>query len=76
MGERNRQDFPLFLSADLALTKRLNLFGRQMDLGVQIYNLTGHHNPRDVVSNVASQSFGQFRNSVGNTVALKLGVGL
>ena len=26
VGERNRQDFPLFLSADVALTKRLNLF--------------------------------------------------
>ena len=76
VGERNRQDFPLFLSADVALTKRLSLFGRQMDLGVQIYNLTGHHNPRDVVSNVASQSFGRFRNSVGHTVALKLGTGL
>ena len=47
-----------------------------MDVGVQAYNLTSHQNPRDVVSNLASPSFGEFRNSVGNTVALKLGLGL
>ncbi len=76
VGERNRAQFPRFLSADVAVTKRLNLFGRRMDVGVQAYNLTSHQNPRDVVSNLASPSFGEFRNSVGNTIALKLGLGL
>ena len=76
VGERNRAEFPPFLSVDLALTKRLTLFGRRADLGVQVYNLTSHDNPRDVVSNLASSSFGELRNSVGNTVALKLGLGL
>ena len=76
VGERNRAEFPRFLSIDLALTKRLDLFGRRADLGVQFYNLTSHDNPRDVVSNLASRSFGELRNSVGNTVALKLGLGL
>ena len=76
VGERNRAQFPRFLSVDVAVTKRLGLFGRRVDIGVQAYNLTSHHNPRDVVSNLASASFGEFRNSVGSTVALKLGLGL
>ena len=76
VGERNRAEFPRFFSADVAVTKRLNLFGRQVDLGVQAYNLTSHENSRDVVSNVASPDFGELRNGVGNTIALKLGVGL
>ena len=76
VGQRNRADFPQFLSADVAVTKRLSLFGRRVDIGVQAYNLTSHDNPRDVVSNLASPSFGEFRNSVGSTIALKLGLGL
>ena len=76
VGQRNRADFPQFLSADVAVTKRLSLFGRRVDIGVQAYNLTSHDNPRDVVSNLASPSFGAFRNSVGSTIALKLGLGL
>ncbi len=76
VGERNRAEFPRFLSADVAVTKRLDLFGRRVDLGIQAYNLTSHDNPRDVVSNLASPSFGEFRNGVGNTISLKLGLGL
>ena len=76
VGERNRAEFPRFVSVDVAVTKRLDLFGRRVDLGVQAYNLTSHENPRDVVSNLASPSFGELRNSVGPTVALKLGLGL
>ncbi len=76
VGERNRAEFPRFLSADVAVTKRLDLFGRRVDLGIQAYNFTSHDNPRDVVSNLASPSFGEFRNGVGNTISLKLGLGL
>ena len=76
VGQRNRADFPRFLSADVAVTKRLSLFGRRVDIGVQAYNLTSHDNPRDVVSNLASPSFGEFRNTVGSTISLKLGLGL
>ena len=76
VGERNSAEFGQFFSADVAVTKHLILFGRQVDVGIQAYNLTSHENSRDVVSNVASPNFGQFRNGIGNTVALKLGVGL
>ena len=76
IGARNSAKFPRFLSADVAVMKALDLFGRQVDVGIQFYNLTNHANPRDVVSNVASPRFGDFRNSVGNTISLKLGLGL
>ena len=76
VGQRNSADFPRFLSADVAVTKRPSLFGRRVDIGVQAYNLTSHDNPRDVVSNLASPSFGEFRNTVGSTISLKLGLGL
>ena len=76
IGARNAAQFPRFLSADVAVMKALELFGRQVDVGVQFYNLTNHDNPRDVVSNVASPRFGDFRNSVGTGMSLKLGLGL
>ena len=75
VGVRNRLDYPAFFSADLSVTKRMSLVGRRADIGVQFYNLTSHDNPRDVLSNVASSSFGSFRNSTGSTVALRLGLG-
>ena len=76
IGARNAAQFPRFLSADVAVMKALELFGRQVDVGVQFYNLTNNDNPRDVVSNVASPQFGDFRNSVGTGMSLKLGLGL
>ena len=75
VGDRNSSDYPPFFSADLAVTKRMEFVGRRVDVGVQFYNLTSHDNPRDVLSNLASSSFGSFRNSIGSTVALRLGLG-
>ena len=76
IGERNRAQFPRFFSADVAVTKQVPVFGRRVDLGIQAYNLTSYANPRDVVSNLACLSFGALRNSVGTTIALKLGLRL
>jgi hypothetical protein len=73
--ERNASKFPSFFSADVALTKRLGLFGREADVGVQVYNLGSYENPRDVMSNQASDRFGQFLNTAGTTIGLKLEVG-
>ena len=75
-GERNSTRFPSFLSVDVAVNKRMELFGRRFSVGLQLYNLTNRHNPRDVISNLASSHFGEFRNSVDTSVSLKLGVGL
>ena len=73
---RNLAKFPVFFSADIGITKQLSLMGRQTDVGVQIYNLGRHNNPRDVYSNLASDQFGAFRNSVGTSIGLRVGVGL
>ena len=73
---RNLGNFPSFFSADIGITKQVSLMGRQTDVGIQIYNLGSHDNPRDVYSNLASDQFGVFRNSVGTSIGLRLGVGL
>ena len=74
IGPRNSAKFPRFLSADVAVMKALDLFDRRVDVGIRFYNFTSHANPLDVVSNVASPPFDDFKNSVGNTVSLKLGL--
>lgn len=76
IGARNGERLPSFFSADVAVTKRIRLMGRQMDLGIQVYNLTGNDNPREIVSNVASPHFGELRNSVDQSFSVKLGIGL
>lgn len=73
---RNLAKFPSFFSADIAITKRITLLGRETDVGIQIYNLGSHDNPRDVFSNQASDQFGVFRNSVGTSIGLRVGVDL
>ncbi|MGH9334431.1 MAG: TonB-dependent receptor domain-containing protein, partial [Vicinamibacteria bacterium] len=73
VGERNRSGrFPSFLSFDLRITKGLTVKGRKVRVGVQLFNLGSHFNPRDVVSNVASPRYGQFLNSVDMGVSLRL----
>ena len=72
---RNRAQFPHFFSADVAVTKNVTLFGKDLDVGIQVYNLTSHENPRDVVSSLASPRFGEFRNGVGTSFSLRVGLG-
>jgi hypothetical protein len=73
VGLRNSDDvrFPRFASLDLQVTKGivLPIFGkkRKTKIGVKIFNITNHFNPRDVQSNIDSVSFGAFSNSVGRT---------
>jgi hypothetical protein len=66
VGPRNRSGrFPTFFSLDLQVTKRLHLFGHNATIGLKIFNITDHFNPRDFQSNLASADFGRFANSVG-----------
>ena len=51
------------LSIDLTAFKTVDVFSRKMDLGLQVFNLTNHFNPRDVHANIADPQFGQFRAS-------------
>jgi len=70
IGPRHDGRFPAFFSLDLQVMRALTLFGR--DVGVALFNLSGHDNPRDVVSNVASPLYESFRNSVDTSVSLRV----
>ena len=61
----NSRSFPAFWSVDLVAYKTVTVKKRSADLGVQIFNLTNHKNPRDVYSVTNAPHFGQFTNSVG-----------
>lgn len=62
-GAPNTERFPSYLSADVNITKGLRFLGQSTRLGVQVQNLTGRFNPREVIANRASPRFGEFLNS-------------
>jgi Carboxypeptidase regulatory-like domain/TonB dependent receptor/TonB-dependent Receptor Plug Domain len=66
-GEGGR--FPSFLTLDLQVTKgvRIPFRGKKYKgrVGLTVFNLTDHRNPRDVQNNLASLQFGSFYNSPG-----------
>jgi hypothetical protein len=68
VGPRNEAGrFPTFVSLDLQVSKRFRLFGHNATVGVKVFNITDHFNPRDYQGNLASANFGGFNNSVGRT---------
>ena len=68
VGARNQAGrYPEFVSLDLQLTKRLRVMKHTTTLGVKVFNITDHFNPRDYQDNLASSAFGSFYNSVGRT---------
>ena len=77
VGPRNRAGrFPNFASLDLQVLKRISAPGRfnekyQFRVGVKMFNLTNHFNPRDFQGNLASDEFGGFYNGVGRKFAMK-----
>lgn len=70
VGRRNPDNLrlPQFVVLDLQVTKRLMIPFRKkkipMRVGVKVFNVTNHFNPRDVQSNIDSPFFGTFYNSV------------
>jgi hypothetical protein len=64
----NSRDFPMFWAVDLVAYKTFTVKKRSADLGVQVFNLTNHKNPRDVYAVSNAPQFGQFTNSVGTIV--------
>jgi carboxypeptidase family protein len=64
-GVPNSRSFPAFVSTDLVVYKTITVRKRSADLGVQLFNVTNHRNPRDVYDVVAAPRGGQFTNSVG-----------
>jgi hypothetical protein len=59
--------FPTFVSLDTQVSKRLRLFGRRAVIGIKVFNITNHFNPRDYQGNLASANYGGFSNGVGRT---------
>ncbi len=61
--------FPTFFSLDFQLTRAFHVkfMGKERGLrvGVKIFNVTNHDNPRDVQQNIFAPDFGGFYNSVG-----------
>ena len=63
------------LTFDLLVTKgvKIPFRGKKYKgrVGVTIFNITNHWNPRDVQNNVASDQFGTFYNSVRRSFRTK-----
>lgn len=68
VGARNEAGrFPTFVSLDMQVSKRLRLFGHNATIGIKVFNITNHFNPRDYQGNLASGNYGGFNNSVGRS---------
>jgi hypothetical protein len=68
VGPRNEVGrYPAFVSLDTHVTKKLRVFHHNATVGLKIFNITDHFNPRDYQGNLASRRFGGFDNSVGRT---------
>ena len=66
VGPRNEAGrYPTFVSLDLQVSKRLRLFHHDATVGLKVFNITDHFNPRDFQGNLASADFGGFANGVG-----------
>jgi hypothetical protein len=75
VGARDQGRFTLYISVDAQVTKDFaipkfvpKLDGKKARIGVAIFNLTNHFNPRDVQNNMGSLQFGQFFNSLGTSL--------
>jgi hypothetical protein len=64
-GTPQTKTFPIFMATDMVVYKTVTVRGRSADIGVQIFNLTNHRNPRDVYPVADAPRSGQFANSVG-----------
>jgi hypothetical protein len=73
VGARNEGGrFPNLFTLDLAATKDIRLLGgHRARVGLQLFNLTGHFNPRDVQNNTGSSTFGTFANSADRQLRAK-----
>ena len=78
VGNRNEAGrLPSYLSLDLQVTKGIKLpffTDKHARVGVALFNLTNHFNPRDVQMNLASPNAGKFYNSLGTSVKAKFDI--
>jgi hypothetical protein len=59
------RSYPHFLSLDAAISDTFRIKSRRVRLELQLFNVTGHFNPRDVYAVAGSSRFGGLANSVG-----------
>lgn len=75
VGKRNEAGLlPMYISLDLQVTKGFQLpffDNKRARIGVALFNLTNHFNPRDVQNNLGSPNYGKFYNSLGTSVKAK-----
>ena len=78
VGARNRAGrFPAYLSLDLQVTKGFQLpffDNKHARVGVALFDLTNHFNPRDVQNNLGSANYGKFYNSLKASVKAKFDI--
>ena len=71
VGPRDSERFPRFNSFDIQVTRPVSLPFPHKDMkarvGVSVFNLFNHFNPRDVQNDVDSERFGALFNGVGRT---------
>ena len=68
VGPRNGVGrYPTFVSLDAQVAKKFRVLGHSATVGVKVFNITDHFNPRDFQGNIASAGFGGFNNAVGRT---------
>jgi hypothetical protein len=68
--------YPTFVSLDMQVLKSLAAPGRfkekyRFSVGLKVFNVTNHFNPRDYQGNLASNDFGGFYNGVGRKYGMK-----
>ena len=71
-----RGRYPTFASLDMQVVKSLSAPGRfkekyRFRVGLKVFNVTNHFNPRDYQGNLASDDFGGFYNGVGRKYGMK-----
>ncbi len=79
VGPRNTAGrFPMYMSLDLQVTKGFQIpfifKDKRIRIGVALFNLTNHFNPRDVQMNLTSPNYGKFYNSLGTSVKAKFDI--
>jgi hypothetical protein len=77
VGPRDRAGrFPTFASLDLQVMKSIRLPGRwkkyRAEVGLKVFNVTNHFNPRDFQNNLTSDDFGAFSNGVGRKFGTRI----
>lgn len=68
VGTPNSRRYPTFFATDMVVYKTFTVHDRSADLGLQLFNVTNHRNPRDVYAVSGAPGFGSFTNSVGPIV--------